>query len=116
MATRGSIAEKEQAVGMQGCTAPAPVPRLDPAAALLFVINGAAGATEIEAKRAVIGDENLYAELKDPLAGTNTEVAAGRTAIIDAAAEKVDYTMAAIVGMAGLEPILAAIANGQCVN
>ncbi len=54
MATRGSIAEKEQAVGMQGCTAPAPVPRLDPAAALLFVINGAAGATEIEAKRAVI--------------------------------------------------------------
>ena len=31
MATRGSIAEKEQAVGMQGCTAPAPVPRLDPA-------------------------------------------------------------------------------------
>ena len=46
MATRDNTAEKEQAMGMQGCAVPAPVPRLDPAAALLFVINGAAGATD----------------------------------------------------------------------
>lgn len=72
-------------------------------------------AKSFNAKRAVIGDEDKYAELKDALAGTKTEVAAGRAAIINAAAEKVDYTMAAIVGMAGLEPILASIASGQCV-
>ena len=41
-----------EAGGRRGWTAPAP--RLDPAAALLFVINGAAGATEVEAKRGVI--------------------------------------------------------------
>ena len=66
-------------------------------------------------KRAVIGDETLYADLKDALAGTSIEPATGRNAVIAAAGEKVDYTMAAIVGMAGLEPILAAIENGQCV-
>jgi len=72
-------------------------------------------AKKVKAKLAVIGDENLHSELKDALAGTGIETAAGAKAIIEAASEKVDYTMAAIVGMAGLEPMLAAIANGTCV-
>jgi len=67
------------------------------------------------AKLAVIGDESLHGQLKDALAGTGIKTAAGKKAIIEAASEKVDYTMAAIVGMAGLEPMLAAIANGTCV-
>ena len=33
---------------------PMPVPRLDPASALLFVINASAGALDVDAKRAVI--------------------------------------------------------------
>ena len=38
----------------QGRAAPSPAPRLDPAAALLFVINAGAGAVDIDAQRAVI--------------------------------------------------------------
>ncbi|PZQ44962.1 MAG: 1-deoxy-D-xylulose-5-phosphate reductoisomerase [Micavibrio aeruginosavorus] len=72
-------------------------------------------AREFNAKLAVIGDESLYAALKDALSGTSTQIAAGRKAVIEAAATPCDYTMAAIVGMAGLEPILAAIRNGKHV-
>ncbi|HEU4838935.1 MAG TPA: 1-deoxy-D-xylulose-5-phosphate reductoisomerase [Micavibrio sp.] len=70
-------------------------------------------AKSFNAKHAVIGDESLYAELKDALAGTGIEVSAGRAALIESAAIPADCTMAAIVGMAGLEPLLAAIANGN---
>ncbi len=72
-------------------------------------------AKKFKAKLAVIGDESLHGELKEALAGTNIKTAAGKKSIVDAASEKVDYTMAAIVGMAGLEPMLAAIENGRCV-
>lgn len=72
-------------------------------------------ARELGARKAVIGDEALYADLKDRLAGTGIEIAAGRDAIIAAAADPADWTMAAIVGMAGLEPILEAIKQGHCV-
>ncbi len=72
-------------------------------------------AIEFKAKLAVIGDEALYNDLQDALSGTGIEVAAGRKAIIDAASRTADCTMAAIVGMAGLEPILAAINNGKHV-
>lgn len=72
-------------------------------------------AIQLKAKRAVIGDESHYDALKNRLAGTGIECAAGRAAVIEAASMPTDWTMAAIVGMAGLEPILAAIAQGQCV-
>ncbi len=67
------------------------------------------------AKLAVIGDESLHGALKESLAGTKIKTAASEQAILDAASEKVDCTMAAIVGMAGLKPLLAAIRNGQHV-
>lgn len=69
----------------------------------------------LKARKAVIGDDGLYATLKELLAGSGIECAAGRAAIIEAAAEPADWIMAAIVGMAGLEPILAAIGQGRCV-
>lgn len=69
----------------------------------------------LKADLAVIEDETLYADLKELLSGTGTKVQAGRAAIIEAAAHPVDWTMAAILGMAGLEPILAALKNGKCV-
>lgn len=67
------------------------------------------------ARHAVIADESQYQILKDALAGTGITAAAGRAAIIEAAAMPADITMAAIVGLAGLEPVLAAIAQGKAV-
>ncbi len=75
----------------------------------------ASQAKESNAKLAVIGDETKYSELKECLSGTGIEAAAGRAAIIAAAGRDVDYAMAAIVGMAGLEPILAATKGAECV-
>lgn len=96
MTALARTAEKEQALGMQGRTAPAPapppVPRLDPAATLLFVINGAAGATDIDAKRAVIetglARSGRRGELRvcdtDDLAQVATEAAAEAVACASA--------------------------------
>ncbi|MFM7027232.1 MAG: 1-deoxy-D-xylulose-5-phosphate reductoisomerase [Chakrabartia sp.] len=75
----------------------------------------AEAARATRAKLAVIGDDQLYADLKAALAGTDTEVAAGRSAVIAAAARPADWTMAAIVGTAGLEPVMAAIGPGRTV-
>jgi len=65
---------------------------------------------------AVIGEESLYNELKAALAGTDIEPAAGAAAITAAGAMPVDWTMAAIVGAAGLKPTLAAIRNGGIIG
>jgi 1-deoxy-D-xylulose-5-phosphate reductoisomerase len=72
-------------------------------------------AIEFGARIAVAADERHYAKLKEALSGTGIEVAAGRQALIDAAAIQADITMAAIVGMAGLEPTLAAAKNGGTI-
>jgi 1-deoxy-D-xylulose-5-phosphate reductoisomerase len=64
------------------------------------------------AKRAVIGDPQHYQALKDALSGSGIEVAAGGDALIEAASEPVDCTVAAIVGAAGLKPSLAAVRCG----
>lgn len=72
-------------------------------------------ATACRAKRAVIGNENKYLELKSALAGTGIEVAAGSAAIIEAATMPADIVIAAIVGNAGLLPTLAAIRRGATV-
>ncbi len=72
-------------------------------------------ARAVGARLAVIGDDRLLPDLKAHLAGSGIEVAAGRAAIIEAAARPVAWTMAAIVGTAGLAPTLAAIRNGGTV-
>ena len=72
-------------------------------------------AIEHRAKIAVTADERQYGALKEALAGTGIEAAAGRQALCDAAAMPADITMAAIVGMAGLEPTLAAAKNGGTI-
>ncbi len=64
---------------------------------------------------AVIGDEACLGELKAGLAGTGIEVAAGRQAVIDAAARPSDFVMVAIMGAAAIEPALAAIRRGVVV-
>jgi 1-deoxy-D-xylulose-5-phosphate reductoisomerase len=72
-------------------------------------------ALAVRPKLAVIGDERQLGRLKDGLAGTGIEVAAGRAAVIDAAARPSDMVMVAIMGAAAIEPALAAIARGVTV-
>jgi 1-deoxy-D-xylulose-5-phosphate reductoisomerase len=67
------------------------------------------------ARLAVIADERRYADLKAALAGTGIEAAAGEGALIEAAERGADWTMAAIVGCAGLAPTLAAVRQGRTV-
>jgi 1-deoxy-D-xylulose-5-phosphate reductoisomerase len=72
-------------------------------------------AITLNAKRAVIADESHYAALKEALSGTNIEASAGVDAIIEAASMPADWVMAAIVGMAGVKPLMAAIEQGTTV-
>ncbi|WP_044560030.1 1-deoxy-D-xylulose-5-phosphate reductoisomerase [Azospirillum sp. B4] len=72
-------------------------------------------AKELRAKAAVVADEAHYGALKDALAGTGIEVAAGAQAVVDAATRPADWVMAAIVGAAGMEPTLAAARRGAIV-
>jgi len=75
----------------------------------------AAQARTFKPKIAVIGDEKHYGELKSALAGTGIEAAAGRGAVIAAAARPCEVVMVAIMGAAALEPALAAVARGATV-
>jgi 1-deoxy-D-xylulose-5-phosphate reductoisomerase len=75
----------------------------------------AAAAKRTRAKIAVIGDPARYGALRDALSGSGVEAAAGPQAIVEAAARGADWTMAAIVGLAGLEPTMAAIGAGKSV-
>ncbi|MBO6945696.1 1-deoxy-D-xylulose-5-phosphate reductoisomerase [Altererythrobacter sp.] len=75
----------------------------------------AAFAREFDAKIAVVSDESCLAELREALAGTDIEAAGGRAALCEAAARPVDITVAAIVGCAGLAPVMAAIERGGTV-
>jgi 1-deoxy-D-xylulose-5-phosphate reductoisomerase len=64
---------------------------------------------------AVIAEEKLHGELAAALAGTGVEVAAGAAALADAAGVDADWTMAAIVGCAGLKPVMRALESGATV-
>ncbi|RDD62183.1 1-deoxy-D-xylulose-5-phosphate reductoisomerase [Ferruginivarius sediminum] len=78
--------------------------------------NNVAGLAEaaraVGARFAAIGNPERYVELKEALAGTGIEAAAGASAVTEAAERPADWVMAAIVGAAGLEPSLAAIRRG----
>jgi 1-deoxy-D-xylulose-5-phosphate reductoisomerase len=75
----------------------------------------AAQALEFRPRLAVIGDASLKSALADALGGTDIRIAAGRDAILDAAAEPSEMVMGAIVGAAGLAPTLAAVERGAIV-
>jgi 1-deoxy-D-xylulose-5-phosphate reductoisomerase len=72
-------------------------------------------AREFNARVAVIADAALYGELKELLAGSAVEAAAGEDAVVEAAERSVDWLMAAITGASGLKPTLAAIERGNTV-
>ncbi len=67
------------------------------------------------ARHAVIGDARRHDDLKTALAGSGITTAAGCDAITEAAQMDADWTMAAIVGCAGMMPVLAALKRGKFV-
>lgn len=72
-------------------------------------------AREFGARVAVVGDEACLPELREALAGSGIEAAGGAAALVEAAARPVDMTVAAIVGCAGLAPVMAAVERGGTI-
>ncbi len=83
----------------------------------------AAAARDLRPAVAVIGKPELYGALREALSGSGVEAAAGKDALLEAAARPVDVAVGGIVGAAGLEPTLAAarharvlaLANKECL-
>jgi len=73
-------------------------------------------AKSLGARRAVIGNEARYQDLKKALSGSAVEAAAGEGAIVEAAEVRSDFVMAGIVGAAGLHPTMAAVRRGAIVG
>ena len=71
-------------------------------------------ARRTRARLAVIDDAALLPELEQRLAGTDCRAATGRDALIEAAASA-EVVMAAIVGCAGLEPVMAGVTAGRTI-
>jgi len=70
-------------------------------------------ALEFKPDMVVISDVHAYVPLKEALAGTSIRVEAGSEAVVAAAEfEPLDAVVAAIVGAAGLLPVMAAIKKG----
>jgi 1-deoxy-D-xylulose-5-phosphate reductoisomerase len=80
-------------------------------------------AREVGARLAVVADPAAYGDLKEALAGSGIEAAAGEAGLLEAAQRPADWLMAAISGAVGLKPTLAAIerratvalANKECL-
>jgi 1-deoxy-D-xylulose-5-phosphate reductoisomerase len=100
MNTLAVIASRPGAFTVEAVTANANVAKL------------AGAARAARARTAVIADAAQYSALKDALAGSGIEPAAGAQAVIEAAAGPADLVVAAIVGAAGLAPSYAALAAG----
>lgn len=64
------------------------------------------------ARYAAVAEPSAYPVLKEALAGTGIEPAAGPEAVAAAAARPADLVLAAISGAAGVAPVLAAIGQG----
>lgn len=69
-------------------------------------------ARRLRARIAVVAEPAMLPELVEALQGSDVEAAAGPEALAAAAAEPCDWAMAAIVGIAGLAPALAAARSG----
>jgi 1-deoxy-D-xylulose-5-phosphate reductoisomerase len=74
----------------------------------------AAAAIRTRAEIAVVADEACLPDLRAALSGTGIAAAGGPEAVCDVAAGA-DWTMGAIVGCAGLKPVMAAVRGGGVV-
>jgi 1-deoxy-D-xylulose-5-phosphate reductoisomerase len=75
----------------------------------------AALAIEFGAEMAVVGDETCLPDLREALSGTPIKALGGTQALCEAAASGADVTVAAIVGCAGLAPVMAAVEQGGTI-
>jgi 1-deoxy-D-xylulose-5-phosphate reductoisomerase len=75
----------------------------------------AAAAIRTRAEFAVVADEACLPALKAALSGTGVRAGGGPAAIREAAMSGAEWTMGAIVGCAGLNPVMAAIEGGRTV-
>jgi 1-deoxy-D-xylulose-5-phosphate reductoisomerase len=67
------------------------------------------------ARLAVVADETRLAELQAGLSDSDCRAAAGEDALIEAATGEAELVIAAIVGCAGLTPVMAAVEAGKTV-
>jgi 1-deoxy-D-xylulose-5-phosphate reductoisomerase len=72
-------------------------------------------AIEFSAEVAVVADDSCYPALRDALAGSGIAAASGAQALCDAAGREADIVVAAIVGCAGLAPVMAAAEQGGTI-
>jgi 1-deoxy-D-xylulose-5-phosphate reductoisomerase len=72
-------------------------------------------ARELGAKFAALADPCGYAQLKEALAGTAIEPAAGEEAVVEAALRPADVVMGAIAGTKGVKPTFAALSAGRTI-
>ena len=72
-------------------------------------------AKRCRAEIAVIHDPACLGALRSALVGTGIAAAAGASAVQEAASMPADWTMASVIGMAGLHPTLAAIRRGGAI-
>ena len=72
----------------------------------------ARAARRLNADVAVSADREALPALRDALAGSGVEAAAGPDALVEAAGRPADVVMSAIIGTAGLAPTLAAVRAG----
>ena len=72
-------------------------------------------AVKLRARFAAVADPAGYPALKERLAGTGIEAAAGPDAVVEAALQPSDIVIAAIAGTAGVKPTVAAIEAGRTV-
>ncbi len=75
----------------------------------------AQAARALDARFAAIADPHAYRELKEALAGSGIEAAAGEAALLEAAQRPAEWVMAAISGSTGLKPTLIAAERGATV-
>lgn len=93
--------------------------RRDPEAYDVVALTGASNigqlardAIDLKADIAVTARDDLLDDLRDALAGSGVQAAAGSGAVDEAAARPADWIMSAIVGAAGLSPGYAALKQG----
>jgi len=90
-----------------------------------FAVTAVTAATNVEAladivrrtgaRLAVVADESRYTDLAELLVGTNCRAAAGEGALVEASVGEAELVIAAIVGCAGLRPVMAAVDAGRTV-
>ncbi|WP_431281201.1 1-deoxy-D-xylulose-5-phosphate reductoisomerase [Humitalea sp. 24SJ18S-53] len=121
----GSVSKRITILGATGSVGRSTVALIDAAPAGAFVVVAltanrdvaalAALALRLRPELTVVAEAESGPALRDALAGSGLRHGAGAEALHEAASLAADWTMAAIVGAAGLRPTLAALAQGRIV-